>query len=276
MLRYDLHCHSTHSDGLLTPADLVARAAARGIDVLALTDHDEISGLGEARAAAADAGIRFVCGSELSVSWDRHTIHVVALGIDPGAPAIGAGLDAIRSGRSARARRMADSLAEAGIRGAYEGAMKHVTSERLVSRTHFARFLVEAGHVREVRDVFKRYLTPGKPGYVVHEWATLPQAIGWIHDAGGQAVLAHPGRYKVTKTGMRRLLGDFRDAGGDAIEVVSSSHTYAQYAEFAAYARVFGLLASGGSDYHGPGESWMDLGELPELPAGVVPVWKDW
>jgi hypothetical protein len=276
MPRYDLHCHSTHSDGLLSPADLVARAAARGVGVLALTDHDELSGLGEARAAAADAGIRFVCGSELSVSWERHTIHVVALGIDPGAPAIGAGLAAIRTGRSARARRMAESLAAAGIRGAYEGAMKYVTSERLVSRTHFARFLVEAGHVRDVRNVFRRYLTPGKPGYVVHEWATLPQAIGWIHDAGGQAVLAHPGRYSVTKTGMRRLLGDFRDAGGDAIEVVSSSHTHAQCAEFAAYARVFGLLASGGSDYHGPGESWMDLGDLPELPAGVVPVWKDW
>ena len=276
MPRYDLHCHSTHSDGLLTPADLVARAAARGVGVLALTDHDELSGLGEARAAAADAGIRFVCGSELSVSWERHTIHVVALGIDPGAPAIGAGLAAIRTGRSARARRMAESLAAAGIRGAYEGAMKYVTSERLVSRTHFARFLVEAGHVRDVRNVFRRYLTPGKPGYVVHEWATLPQAIGWIHDAGGQAVLAHPGRYNVTQTGMRRLLGDFRDAGGDAIEVVSSSHTHAQCAEFAAYARVFGLLASGGSDYHGPGESWMDLGDVPELPAGVVPVWKDW
>ena len=276
MPRYDLHCHSTHSDGLLTPADLVARAAARGVGVLALTDHDELSGLGEARTAAADAGIRFVCGSELSVSWERHTIHVVALGIDPGAPAIGAGLAAIRTGRSARARRMAESLAAAGIRGAYEGAMKYVTSERLVSRTHFARFLVEAGHVRDVRNVFRRYLTPGKPGYVVHEWATLPQAIGWIHDAGGQAVLAHPGRYNVTQTGMRRLLGDFRDAGGDAIEVVSSSHTHAQCAEFAAHARAFGLLGSGGSDYHGPGESWMDLGDLPELPAGVVPVWKDW
>jgi hypothetical protein len=276
MPRYDLHCHSTHSDGLLAPAALVERAAARGVDVLALTDHDEVSGLGEARAAAAAAGIGFVCGSELSVSWGRHTIHVVALGIDPEAPALVSGLAAIRAGRTHRARRMADALAEAGIRGAYEGAMRYVTSERLVSRTHFARFLVEAGHVREVKDVFRRYLSPGKPGYVAHEWATLPQAIAWIRAAGGQAVLAHPGRYKVTKTGMRRLLGEFRDGGGDAIEVLSSSHTRDQCTEFATYARVFGLRASSGSDYHGPGESWLDLGDLPELPAGVLPVWQDW
>ena len=276
MLRYDLHSHSTHSDGLLTPRTLVRRAAERGVDVLALTDHDELSGIGEAREAAVDAGIRFVGGAEISVSWERLTIHVVALGIDPETPTLAAGLDAIRAGRAQRARRMADSLAEAGIRGAYEGAMRYVTSERLVSRTHFARFLVETGHVREVRDVFKRFLAPGKPGYVSHAWAALPQAIDWIHAAGGKAVLAHPGRYKVTKTGMRRLLGEFRDAGGDAIEILSSSHTPAQYVEYATYARVFGLLGSTGSDFHAPDESWMDLGALPDLPAGVDPVWKDW
>jgi 3',5'-nucleoside bisphosphate phosphatase len=276
MPRYDLHCHSTHSDGLLPPAALVRRAAARGVDVLALTDHDELSGLGEASAAAAEAGIRFVCGSELSVSWERLTIHVVALGIDPDAPALASGLDAIRTGRAHRARRMADALADAGIHGAYEGAMRYVTSERLVSRTHFARFLVESGRVRELKDVFKRYLAPGKPGYVSHAWATLHQAIEWIHAAGGQAVLAHPGRYRVTRTGMRRLLAEFREAGGDAIEVLSSSHTPEQAAEFATYARVFGLLASTGSDFHAPDESWLDLGALPDLPPGVTPVWKDW
>ena len=276
MRHYDLHCHSTRSDGLLAPAALVARAASRGVDVLALTDHDEVSGLAEAREAASAVGIEFVCGSELSVSWEDLTIHIVGLAIDPDNPTLGAGLEAIRAGRATRARRMGDALAAAGIPGAYEGALRFVTSEQLVSRTHFARFLVEAGDARDVKDVFKRYLVPGKPGHVAQAWATLGQAIDWIHAAGGQAVVAHPGRYKVGPGGMRRLLGEFRDAGGDAIEVLTSAHTPAQFTEFATKCRVFGLAASSGSDYHGPGESSIDLGDLPPLPAGVVPVWKDW
>ena len=276
MPRYDLHSHSTYSDGLLAPAAVVARAAARGVDIYALTDHDELGGLCEARAAADDAGITLVAGAELSVTWESLTIHVVALCIDAANAVLADGLAAIRAGRTLRARRIGDALALAGIPGAYEGAMKFVTSERLVSRTHFARYLVEAGHVASVKDVFKRYLIQGKPGYVAHEWARLGEAVGWIHAAGGQAVLAHPGRYKVNGAGMLRLLADFRDAGGDAIEVLSPSHTRAQFTEFARHARVFGLLASCGSDYHGPGESWMDLGGLPDLPAGVAPVWNGW
>ena len=276
MRRFDLHCHSTHSDGLLQPAEVVARAAARGVDVLALTDHDELSGLAEAKSAAGAAGIEFVCGSELSVTWEDLTIHVVALQIDPTHPELGAGLESIRTGRTTRGRRIGDALAAAGIAGAWAGAQRYVTSERLVSRTHFARFLVEAGHAKEMKDVFRRFLVPGRPGYVAHDWATLGQAIGWIHAAGGQAVLAHPGRYKVSDSGLRRLLADFRDAGGDGIEVLSSAHTAAQYAQFATLARVYGLLASCGSDYHGPGESFMDLGDLPPLPAGVTPVWARW
>jgi predicted metal-dependent phosphoesterase TrpH len=274
--RYDLHCHSTHSDGLLRPSAVVARAAARGVDVLALTDHDEVTGLDEAKAAAIEAGIALVCGAELSVSWDDHTLHVVALGIDPANAGLTDGLGVIRVGRMTRARRIGEALAAAGIKGAYEGAMKYVTSERLVSRTHFARYLVEAGHARETKDVFKRYLTRGNPGYVPHPWASLSEAVSWIHAAGGHAVIAHPGRYKMDGSGMRRLLAEFRDLGGDAIEVLSSSHTSAQYTEFASYARAFELRASCGSDWHGPGESWMDFGELPEMPIGVVPVWKGW
>lgn len=276
MTRYDLHCHSTHSDGLLPPAAVVARAAARGVHVLALTDHDEVSGMAEARVAAAEAGITMIAGTELSVTWESITIHVVGLGIDASDPALASGLRAIRTGRNLRARRIGDALAEAGIRGAYEGALKFVTSERLISRTHFARFLVDAGHAGEVKDVFNRFLVRGKPGYVAHAWATLRDAVGWIRGAGGQAVLAHPGRYKLGRSGMRRLLAEFSDVGGQAIEVLSPSHTPAQVVEFAGHARVFGLLASGGSDFHGPGESWMDLGGLPELPAGVVPVWNNW
>ncbi len=276
MPRYDLHCHSTHSDGLLAPAAVVARARAHGVDVLALTDHDELSGLAEAQEAAVAAGITLICGSELSATWEGITIHIVALGIDPANVMLADSLAAIRVGRSTRARRIAEALALAGIEGAYEGAMRYVTSERLVSRTHFARYLVESGHAREMKDVFARYLTPGKPGHVAHEWAKLSEAVGWIHAAGGQAVMAHPGRYSVNAGGMRRLLTEFRDAGGDAIEVVSPSHTRTQYGEFATHARILGLRASCGSDWHGPGESSMELGALPDLPAGVVPVWRDW
>ncbi len=274
-LRYDLHCHSTRSDGLLSPSEVVRRAASRGVEVLALTDHDEVCGLEEARHAAAAAGIGFVTGSELSVSWEDLTVHVVALDFDAADETLNAGLTSIREGRTGRARRIDDALAAAGIPGAFEGALRFVTSEKLVSRTHFARWLVEAGHCRDVKDVFKRYLVPGKPGYVEHEWATLPQAIGWIHGAGGVAVLAHPGRYKVNgEAGMAKLLDDFTAAGGDAVEVLSPSHTAVQSAQFAAHARLRGLAASTGSDYHGPGESWLDLGDLPPLPAGIEPVWS--
>ena len=276
MIRYDLHAHSTFSDGLLTPAALVERAAARGVDVLALTDHDETVGIADAREAARAAGIALIPGAELSVSWETHTVHVLGLQVDTANADLAAGLAAIRSGRDARAMKMGESLARAGIPGAYDGARRFVTSDRLISRSHFARFLVEAGHARETRDVFKRYLTQGKPGYVAHAWATLPDAIAWIHAAGGLAVIAHPGRYRVTATGMRRLLSEFRDAGGDGIEVHSSSHTAAQFTEYATYARAFGLLGSIGSDYHGPGESYVDLGGLPPLPAGVEPVWTRW
>jgi len=275
-LQYDLHSHSTESDGMLTPAALVQRAATRGVHVLALTDHDEVAGLAEARAAAGPAGIVLIDGTELSVSWGETTVHVVGLGIDPSCPVLVEGLASIRSGRRERGRRMGESLARAGIPGAFEGALKLAANEKLLSRTHFARHLVENGHAKEVRDVFKRYLTPGRPGYVDHEWASLADAIGWIHAAGGQAVLAHPGRYKVTRKQLRTLLTEFKDAGGDGVEVITSSHTQAQFDEFATHARYFGLLASCGSDFHGPGESWMDLGDLPALPSTLTPIWHDW
>lgn len=276
MLRYDLHCHSTRSDGLLAPADVIRRAAERGVEVIALTDHDEVAGLAEARSAARDAGIQFVDGSEVSVTWRGDTVHIVALGIDPANAELAGGLADVRSGRDARARRIGEALGRAGISDAFEGALGYVTSERLISRTHFARFLIDAGHVRDLKEAFKRYLTTGKPGYVPHAWATLAEVVGWIHGAGGQAVIAHPGRYKLTASGLRALLAEFRDLGGDALEVVSPSHTPAQYTEFATLARTYGLKASCGTDFHGPGESRLDFGELPPLPAGVDPVWSTW
>lgn len=276
MLRYDLHCHSTCSDGLLAPAAVVRRAAERGVGFLALTDHDDTAGLAEAGAAAAECAIALVPGVEVSATWDDHTIHVVGLGIDAGNADLQSGLASVRDGRDARARRIGEALERAGIPGALEGARRYVTSERLISRTHFARFLVEAGHVREMKDVFKRYLARGLPGYVPHAWASLAQTVRWIRGAGGQAVLAHPGRYKLGSEGMRQLVAEFRDRGGEAIEVLSASHAAAQVAQFAALARLHGLKASAGSDYHGPGESWLDLGDLPQLPAGCVPVWQGW
>ena len=276
MMRYDLHCHSTRSDGLLTPSEVVRRAAERGVAVLALTDHDEVAGLAEARVAAREAGVQFIEGSELSVTWRDHTVHIVALGIDPENSLLANGLANVRTSRDARARRIAQSLAASGIPDALEGALAYVTSERLISRTHFARHLIDAGHARDMKEAFKRFLTTGKPGYVPHTWATLSDAVGWIHAAGGQAVIAHPGRYKLTNVELRALITEFRDLGGDALEVVSPSHTPAQYAEFAALARAFGLKASCGTDFHGPGESRLDFGELPPLPAGVDPVWSAW
>ncbi len=276
MVRYDLHCHSTYSDGLLSPTEVVNRAADRGVDVLALTDHDELAGIAEAQVAATERGIELVPAAELSVTWEEHTLHVVALQLDPSSPALAEGLIGVRAGRDERAHRIAASLARAGIPDAFEGALQYVTSERLISRTHFARFLVDQGIVGDMKDAFKRYLTPGRPGYVSHAWATLGDALGWIRGAGGQAVLAHPGRYKLSGADMRRLLDEFKQAGGTGIEILSSSHTAAQAAEFGTFARVFGLLGSCGSDYHGPGESWLDLGDLPPLPAGVTPVWTAW
>jgi 3',5'-nucleoside bisphosphate phosphatase len=276
MLQYDLHCHSTRSDGVLSPRDVVRRAAERGVDVLALTDHDELAGLDEAREAAQDAGIVLVAGSELSVTWQDETIHVLGLGIDPCNTALGGGLSDIRRGRDERARRIGEALESVGIPDAFEGALTYVTSERLISRTHFARYLVETGHVRDLKDAFKRYLTAGKPGYVPHAWASLSQAVTWIRGAGGQAVIAHPGRYRVTTSELRKLVAEFRDLGGAGLEVVSPSHSGAEYAEFAALARSHGLRASCGSDFHGPGESHLDFGDLPPMPVGVEPVWSAW
>lgn len=276
MLRYDLHCHSTRSDGLLSPADVVRRAAERGVDVVALTDHDELAGLAEAGEAAREAGIGFVEGSELSVTWRETTIHILGLRIDGQNEALNEGLHAVRTGRDARARRIGESLAQGGIEDAYDGALAYVTSERLISRTHFARHLIDKGHARDIKDAFSRFLTPGKPGYVRHAWPTLAQAVGWIRGAGGQAVIAHPGRYKITGTDLRALVHEFRDLGGDGLEVVSPSHTNAQYDEFAALVRSCGLKASCGTDFHGPGESRFDFGDLPALPAGVDPIWSGW
>jgi predicted metal-dependent phosphoesterase TrpH len=275
-MNIDLHCHSTFSDGLLSPATLLERAHWRGVDVLALTDHDEIAGLTEARAAAAQWNIRFINGVEISVSWGDNTIHIIGLNIDPEHAALRGGLARIRHTRDSRAVRIGDALADAGIEGAYAGALTYAGNPALVSRAHFARYLVELGHASDFKSVFDHYLVAGKPGFVEHQWATLDEAVGWIRASGGMAVIAHPARYRITKDEMRQFITRFKDLGGEGIEVVSGAHSHEEYQEYALVAKAFGLLASRASDFHGPGESKFDLGSLPNLPADLKPVWHAW
>lgn len=273
----DLHCHSIVSDGLLSPTALVERARANGVDLLALTDHDEIGGLDEAMAAAKDAGMRFVAGVEISVSWgDDQTVHIVGLNFDHHLPELVNGLARVRGGRDARAGRMAVELAKVGIDGAYEGALKYAGNPALISRSHFARYIVERGFAPDVKTVFDHWLAKGKPGYVSHPWAELHEALGWIKAAGGIAVIAHPCRYRLTATERRELYVAFKELGGQGIEVVSGSHNEAEQREIAGVAREFGFLASRASDFHGPGESYIDLGKLAPLPPDLTPVWAGW
>jgi 3',5'-nucleoside bisphosphate phosphatase len=276
MPNIDLHCHSTASDGLLAPAELVRHAAARGVELLALTDHDEVSGLEEAGAEARKCGIELINGVEISVSWRGQTIHIVGLGVDPAHPRLVRGLTSIRDGRTRRAQSISSQLDKFGIHGSFEGACRHAGDGHLIGRMHFARFLVEQGYAKDVKTVFRHYLVKGKPGYAAHEWAMLSEAVGWIVESGGRAVIAHPGRYKLSSNALEDLLLEFRSLGGEAIEVITSSHTPEQSLQFTRHAARLGLLASRGSDFHGPGESYFDLGRMPELPPQCVPVWHDW
>ncbi|HZE10934.1 MAG TPA: 3',5'-nucleoside bisphosphate phosphatase [Burkholderiales bacterium] len=272
----DLHCHSTESDGLLPPREVVARAAANGVELLSLTDHDVTSGLEDARAEAKERGLRFVDGVEISVTWHAATVHIVGLRIDPQSPPLREGLESIRRGRATRAQGIAEGLSAAGISGSLEGARRYADNSELIGRAHFARFLVEAGRAPDVKHVFQRYLVKDRPGWVAHRWASLQDAVGWIRSAGGVAVVAHPGRYKYERPEMREFLTEFRNCGGAGIEIVTGAHTPEQYHEFARSAREFGFLASRGSDFHGKAESHADLGTLPPLPEGLKPVWHDW
>ena len=274
ILNADLHCHSVVSDGTLTPEALAARAKANGVELWALTDHDEIGGQQRAAAAAQAAGMHYVTGVEISVTFIHQTVHIVGLGFDADNAALQQGLVHTRGGRGQRAREMSDGLAKVGIHGAYEGALKFAGNLELISRTHFARFLVEAGVCRETNEVFRKYLTEGKPGYVEHRWATLKDAVTWIREAGGVAVLAHPARYKFSPNEEFALFTEFKSHGGQGVEVVTGSHSAAEYLVYADMAREFGLAASRGSDFHSPDESHTELGTLPYLPGTLTPVWE--
>jgi predicted metal-dependent phosphoesterase TrpH len=273
ILNADLHCHSVVSDGTLTPEALASRARANGVELWALTDHDEIGGQHRAAAAAHAEGMKYLSGVEISVTFAGVTVHVVGLGVDPDDATLIEGLRATRGGRGLRAMEMSDGLARVGIFNAYEGALKYVGNPELISRTHFARHLVESGVCRDTYEVFRRFLVEGKPGFVPHRWAALADAVRWITGAGGMAVLAHPARYKFTANEEYALFTEFKAHGGTAVEVITGSHTAAEALRYAGTAKEFGLAASRGSDFHSPDESHTDLGTLPFLPSDLTPVW---
>lgn len=270
----DLHCHSTVSDGTLEPEALAARAKAQGVELWALTDHDETSGQQRAMTAARALGLPYLCGVEISVTFADVTVHIVGLGVDPQNQELTQGLLATRGGRGGRAQEMGESLAKAGIHGAYEGALKYAGNPELIARPHFARYMVETGVCRDVNEVFRRFLTQGKPGYVPHRWAKLSDALKWINGAGGAAVLAHPARYKFSANEEYALFTEFKGHGGAAVEVVTGAHSAQEALRYADTAREFGLAASRGSDFHSPDESHTDLGTLPLLPENLTPVWS--
>jgi len=276
MLNVDLHNHSNISDGVLSPTALVARAHAHGVDMMALTDHDEVIGIPEAREAAAKVGMKFISGVEISTTWAGATIHIVGLNIDETNQTLVQGLAKTRSGRIKRAIEMSRQLENVGIPGAFQGAMKLVSNPFLVSRKHFARYLVSAGVCKDIREAFRRYLVEGKPGYMPHHWASLEDAVNWIRDAGGVAGIAHPGRYRFSELVFGAFFEEFKYLGGTMIEVVTGSHSPDQYQQYAKVAQDYGFHASIGSDFHAAGESRVDIGHLPRLPPGLTPVWKDW
>ncbi|MBT9489758.1 MAG: PHP domain-containing protein [Rubrivivax sp.] len=269
----DLHSHSTVSDGTLAPSALAQRAFDGGVELWALTDHDEVGGQHEAREAALALGMDYLSGCEISVSFAGQTVHIVGLGFDIDDQALRTGLAATRGGREARARLMAEGLAQVGLPGAFEGALKYVGNPELISRTHFGRWLVECGVCADAHEVFRRYLTEGKPGYVPHRWARLGDAVRWITQAGGVAVIAHPARYRFTPTEEFALFSEFTTHGGRGVEVMTGSHSAPERITYADMALEFDLLASRGSDFHAPGESRTELGELPDLPGRLTPVW---
>jgi 3',5'-nucleoside bisphosphate phosphatase len=274
MMNADLHCHSTVSDGQLAPAEVAARAHAGGVTLWSLTDHDQVGGQREAREAAEALGMGYLGGVEVSVTWAGRTVHVVGLNVDAECQELIDGLAATRSGRQARGEAIGEALAEIGIPGAYEGALRYVNDPAMISRTHFARFLVEQGLAASTSDVFAKYLGDGKPGYVGHRWSKLTDAMKWIKAAGGEAVIAHPGRYDFSPVEFAAFFDEFVQLGGRAIEVVTGSHTPDQYREYAEVARRYGFYASRGSDFHAAGEGRIDLGQLPPLPADLKPVWE--
>ncbi|PIT24322.1 phosphatase [Snodgrassella communis] len=272
----DLHCHSTVSDGALTPAEIVQRAQANGCTLLALTDHDHTGGVAAARLQATQSGITLINGVEVSVSWRGRTIHIVGLNIALEDERLQTLLQRLRSGRLQRLQSIAEKLAKKGISGAYEGTLALATNIDMVTRTHIADFLVNTGHVNKKADAFRKYLGDGKSCSVKHQWAELTEVVAAIRHAGGIAVIAHPMRYDLSATARRNLFSDFKACGGTAIEVHSGRSSLNDRLNYALLAQQFGFLASCGSDFHRDGDfSGGLIGCCPPLPPICQPVWTD-
>jgi len=275
-LHYDLHSHSTVSDGTLTPEQLLTAAKEAGVDVLALTDHDCVDGIARAVQQAIRLELGFVAGVEISVTWNATTIHILGLRIQADDSALQAGLAKLRDFRQWRAQEIGKKLEKAGIPGAFAGAKAEAGADSLISRTHFARFLVKNGYARDFRQVFKNYMVQRKPGHVSGDWAQLQDAVTWIIGAGGQAVIAHPARYKMSRSKLNRLLTDFRSVGGVGLEVVSSAHSPLECQNMAQLALQHELLASCGSDFHSPDAPWAKLGQISPIPQQCTAIWESW
>ena len=272
--RYDLHSHSTASDGQLAPAELVRRAAAEGVDYLALTDHDTLAGLPEARAAADEQGITLVPGIEFSVLWGQRELHLLGLWVDPDEPGLQALVARQLEARGHRARRMGERLDKAaGLTDSYARACE-LAGSPAPGRPFFARLLLDAGKVRNFQHAFDRFLKSGQAAFVKTPWCSLEEAVATITGAGGLAVLAHPARYGLTRTKLRGLLNDLVAVGGHGLEVATPGLNHNQRALLSECARDFPLAASAGSDFHGPDQHWLALGKLPALPTGARPVWE--
>ncbi len=270
--KYDLHCHSTASDGALSPSQLVERAAMQGVTALSLTDHDTVNGLTEASVAAAKADIRLIPGIEISTTWENKCFHIVGLNIDPDNPALNAGIKELQTIRSSRARRIAEKLAAKKVSGAYEAIVENAGSN-MITRFHFADFLLQQKIVTTHQQAFDKYLAKGKPAYVSTSWATMNDAVDWIKQSGGVAVLAHPLRYKLSGSWLKRTLSAFKEAGGVGIEVITGQSSRDDIIRSAHLARRFDLYASVGSDFHTPSNQWLELGRFPDLPNHCQPIW---
>lgn len=273
--RYDLHCHSTCSDGTLTPTELVSRAADRGVNVLALTDHDTVAGLAEARTEAHSRQMDLINGVEISALWNKQTIHIVGLQVDPDNPVLLSGLDRIAVERIRRAKKIAERMEHCGVEDCWRLAVEMAGTEA-VTRTHFARILLESGTVNSMDKAFRHWLGRKGKAYVAGHWAPMEDAVKWIRAAGGQAVIAHPGRYKLSRTKMKRLFTEFKQAGGVAVEIACSSQHDQQRTNIAAIASELELLASAGSDFHTPGIYGIELGFNLNLPYNCDPIWTTW
>ena len=267
---FDLHSHTTFSDGVLAPDQLIARALEKGVDALAITDHDTIDAY--AGIPRVHDQLKLIAGIELSTQWGTAGIHVLGLNIDLDSDAIVTAARIQSETRLERARRIAENLEKKGIAGAFEGALK-LSAGNYIGRPHFAQHLINIGKVDSMHAAFKKYMGDGKAGDVKKHWAELSQIIQWIRDANGIAVLAHPLKYKLTRTRLKRLLDDFIAAGGQGMEVVSGQQTPQHTSDMAQLCEQKKLLASVGSDFHMPGKPWAELGAFAPLPARVVPVW---